>query len=62
MTTTSDSSVYYHDNNRHDPFVTNPQRNAAAADYEPCWACDCTSTLDSEPGCRCSCHSQRRHH
>jgi len=62
MSDTSDSSVYYHGDDRNDPFVSNSQRTPTTDDYNPCWSCDCTSTLDSEPGCRCSCHSQRRHH
>jgi len=62
MTNTSDSSVYYHSDDPDDPFVTDTQRPATHADYEPCWSCDCTSTLDADTGCRCSCHSRRRHH
>lgn len=62
MTNASDSTVFYHQGDPDDPFITDPQRKPTTDDYQPCWTCDCTSTLDSDPGCRCSCHSQRRHH
>lgn len=55
-----ESSVYYHDQDRNDPFVNDHQRPATDADWWPCYACECSNTLESN--CRCSCHSQRRHH
>jgi len=57
---TSESSVYYHHDDRDDPFVDDPNRARTEADYEPCLGCHCNDTLAT--GCRCSCHSQRRHH
>ena len=59
MTLTSDSSVYYHDDDPDDPFVEDPNRLAQEDDWSPCYACDCTG-LDEL--CRCSCHSTKRHH
>lgn len=55
----TESSVHYHDDNPDDPFVTDHQRPIADTDWWPCFACDCTNSLESH--CRCSCHSQRRH-
>ena len=55
-----DSSVFYHRDDQDDPYIDDPNRVAVADDYYSCPMCDCTLTL--EAGCRCSCHSQRRHH
>lgn len=61
MTTSRpESSVYYHNDDPTDPYLDDPQRTANDADWWPCYSCDCTNSLES--GCRCSCHSQRRHH
>ncbi len=59
MTTDRESSVFYHGDDRDDPFVEDPNRLRQEIDYYPCPACTCTEPTD---GCRCSCHSQRRHH
>ena len=56
----NESSVYYHDDNPNDPFVTDHQRTSTDADWWPCYSCDCSDSLEQH--CRCSCHSQRRHH
>ncbi len=55
-----ESSVYYHADDPNNPFVEDHQRAATDDDWWPCVACDCSDLLES--GCRCSCHSQRRHH
>ncbi len=57
---TPDSSVYYHGDDANDPFVDDPNRQGVEDDYYSCPMCDCAFAL--EIGCRCSCHSQRRHH
>ena len=54
-----DSSVFYHNDDPDDPFVDNPNRQLQDDDYYPCPACGHTGPED---GCRCSCHSERRHH
>ncbi len=57
---TQDSSVFYHNEDPTDPFVEDPNRSLQYDDYYSCPACTCTGPSDSI--CRCSCHSQRRHH
>ena len=59
MTPEPDSSVFYHDGDPDDPFTDDPNRRPQDDDYYACPACNCTEPADD---CRCSCHSQRRHH
>lgn len=54
-----DSSMYYHGGNPDDPFVEDHQRRLAEDHWWPCPACGHSNPM--ETGCRCACHSQRRH-
>lgn len=54
-----ESSVFYHHDDPDDPYVDNLNRMFQDDDYYSCPACHCTGP--DEP-CRCSCHSERRHH
>lgn len=56
----TDFDTYYHNNQRHDPYMEDHQRHQMVNDTLACWACDCAEHQDTS--CRCSCHSNRRHH
>ena len=55
----TESSVFYHDDDPHDPLVNDEQRILSEDHWWPCPACGHSDRL--EPGCRCECHSTRRH-
>lgn len=55
-----ESSVYYHNDNPDDPYIQDDQRHRMLDDTLACWACDCAEHQDHT--CRCSCHTNRRHH
>ena len=59
MTHDPNSGVFYHGGDPDDPFMDDPNRRRQEDDYFACPACTCTEPTD---GCRCSCHSERRHH